>query len=147
MGWMIGPEVTIGKKKEPAPSFLGCGSQCINGLSLGYYCCAPCCAPCIGVACPAKCWCFYDINILKAAAVKLNKKTISPGPCEEPCLQVCCCHGCTYCLVYRELKKSAASESTYSRPEVAEMRRHRKELAGELAKGGLGILGKILSVV
>jgi len=120
MGSMIGPEVTIGKKKEPAPIFLGCGAQCLNWLSYDLDLCGPCVA---AVACPDKCMCFYDINILKAAAVKLNKDSISPGPCEEPCLQVFCCKGCTYCLVYRELKKSAASKSTYGQPEVAEMAR------------------------
>ena len=102
---MIGPDVMVGQAKEPAPKFTDCCSQFVNCLSYDIDCCGPCIA---AFACPDKCWCNYDVNILKAAAVKLDKNAVSPGPCDNACLQVYCCKSCTYCLMYRELKAAQA---------------------------------------
>ena len=113
---MIGADVTVGQSKETAPSFLGFGSQIQNYCSYIPYCCGPCIAP---VACLDKCWCNYDVNILKAAAVKLDKNAVSPGPCDNVCLQVMCCGSCTYCLIYSELKAAKAGGT----PEATEMAR------------------------
>ena len=77
----------VGPKQEPAQQFIGCPTLCINYLTwAGTECC--CCGPIIGViACKEKCWCFYDMHIMVAVAQKLNKKTISPGPIDDPLMK------------------------------------------------------------
>ena len=125
IGTMIGPEVTVDFKAEPAPVFTSCGSQCANmctyvsvqGIPIGCL---------IGMCvCPEKLCCVYDANIMKAAAVKLNKKTEAPSPCENSAIVVMCLPcttQCAFCLIYKELKNANKVAPT-GLPDVDEMKR------------------------
>ena len=48
--------------------------------------------------------CFYHKTILEGYSAAMQKSKVSPGPCEDPLLQMCCCPACTMCVMYRELK-------------------------------------------
>lgn len=97
-------DAPMGPKKEAAKDFMGCGAQCVNLLTI---CCngaIPWGLICGMIACPEKTCCFYEKHILEGYAAAMQKSKVSPGPCEDPCMQMCCCGPCTLCLMYRELK-------------------------------------------
>ena len=91
----------IGPKKEAASAFTGCCGQFVNSLTYTYSGLGALCGLC---CCPEKTCCAYDANILRGYAEFMGKKTSSPPPCGDPCMQMFCCRPCTVCLMYRELK-------------------------------------------
>ena len=65
-----------------------------------------CCV--VWIAYPDKMLFNYSANALTAAAVRMNKKSLSPGPFANPVTQMACCPCtgvCTWCLLYRELNE------------------------------------------
>ena len=126
IGNLIGPDVLVGQKNEPAHMFTDCPSQCLNCITWGLLDGVAMGLP-IGLLfglcmCYDKTCCLYDANILRAAAVKMNKNKVSPGPCQDPCLQMCCCCGhCTYCLMYKELKAFVAKGGVTTGPAGTEL--------------------------
>jgi hypothetical protein len=91
----------MGPKPEAAKDFMGFGGQCLNCLATD---CGLCCTLIGLCACQEKTCCFYDKYILEGYAKAMNKSKVSPGPCDDPCMQMWCCGPCTICLMYRELK-------------------------------------------
>lgn len=54
--------------------------------------------------CPEKICCMYDMNVVESYAKLAKKKTTTPGPFNNLCLDSFLCNSCIYCAMYRELK-------------------------------------------
>ena len=102
----------VGPKKETASSFMDWRGQVDNCCSYNTACC--CFPVCLAASnCEEKCWCYYDGNILAAYAKYANKKTKSPGPCDDAVMSMCIARPLILCLMYRELKLSPGKKVVY----------------------------------
>ena len=116
-------DAPMGPKNEKARDFMGAGGQFLNCLTIvGTDCC--CLGPLVGLcACQEKCCCFYGKTILEGYAKHMGKSKVSPGPCEDPLLQMLCCGPCTLCVMYRELKLTPCGKPPEGLPNLSNMER------------------------